>query len=61
MKTLKQVLMERDELTSQEADDAIQECKKDFMERVGNGDLDADEILMEYFGLEPDYLEDLLD
>ena len=35
MKTLKQVLMERDELTSQEADDAIQECKKDFMERVG--------------------------
>lgn len=56
METLKQVLMRRDRLTSDEADAAIAEAK----ERVAEGE-DPEEVLLDEFGLEPDYVFDLLD
>jgi hypothetical protein len=48
--------MQRDNMTSDEADAAI----FDAQFRVDRGD-DPDEVLMEEFGLEPDYIFDLLE
>lgn len=52
---LKQVLINRDSLTSTEADLLIEEARL----RVAEGE-DPEEILFEEFGLEPDYVFDLL-
>lgn len=59
--SIKQVLMTRDGMSSQEAQELINEAREDLFTRVSNGDLfEADDICMEYFGLEPDYLFELL-
>ena len=55
MKTLKQVLMERDNMSSREADNAIEDAKQ----RVFEGE-DPEDVLAEEFGLELDYIFDLL-
>jgi hypothetical protein len=55
MQSLKQVLMNRDGLTEDEAEEFIAEAR----ERIYSGD-DPEEILLEEFGLEPDYVFDLL-
>ena len=61
MATIKQVLMKRDGLTSVEADILIQECKDALADYLANGELDlAEEVCDEYFGLEPDFLTELL-
>lgn len=57
MTSLKQVLMERDELTSKEADELIAEARRMILEDGEN----PEEVLYEEFGLEPDYIFDLLD
>ena len=57
MTSLKQVLMERDELTSKEVDELIAEARRMILE---DGE-DPEEVLYEEFGLEPDYIFDLLD
>ena len=57
--TLKQVLMRRDDLTSQEADDLMSEARADLYERLEEGDIPMD-ICEEWFGLEPDYLDELV-
>ena len=60
--SIKQVLMRRDNMSEQEADDLIDEAKYQLREYLDSGDLfAADEICYEYFGLEPDYLMELLD
>ena len=56
MESLREVLMRRDGLTSREAAEAIAEAR----ERVLEGGEDPEEVLAEEFGLEPDYLFDLL-
>lgn len=56
METLKEVLMRRDEMNSSEADEAIAEAAQ----RVADGE-DPEEILLEEFGLELDYVFDLID
>ncbi len=61
MKSLKETLMARDGMTSEEADQAIKECKDEFLERLEEGDMSADDVLMEHFGLEPDYIFDIID
>lgn len=53
--SLKQVLMRRDELSAAEADELIARAR----ERVHDGE-DPEEVLEEEFGLEPDYVFDLL-
>ena len=53
--TLKQVLMRRDGLSAAEADKMIAEAR----ERVLEGE-DPEEILHDDFGLEPDYIWDLI-
>ena len=53
--TFKQVLMRRDGLSAAEADELIAEAR----ERVLEGE-DPEEILHDDFGLEPDYIWDLI-
>lgn len=56
MANLKEVLMKRDKLTEAEADELIIEAKQ----RVLDGD-DPEQVLEEEFGLEPDYVFDIMD
>jgi len=56
IKSLKETIMERDGIDSDEADDLIAEARACVQE----GD-DPQDILEEYFGLEPDYIFDLID
>lgn len=53
--SIKQVLITRDGLTAAEADDAIDAAREEVMEGYN-----PEEILQESFGLEPDYVIDLL-
>ena len=55
IKTLKETIMKRDNLSEKEAEEMIKEAK----ERIEDGE-DPEEILHEEFGLEPDYLFDLI-
>lgn len=57
--SLKEVLMRRDNMSEAEADDMIEEAKEDLQERLGNGEIPED-ICEEWFGLEPDYIDDLM-
>ena len=65
METIKQVLMRRDKMSAEEADELIQEEKEEVARRIEESDglefwdMDA-EICSEYFGLEPDYFMELM-
>ena len=56
VQSLKATIMERDGIDSDEADDLIAEA----IACVESGDHPED-VLEEYFGLEPDYIFDLLE
>jgi hypothetical protein len=56
MKSLKETIMERDELTSDEADELIDIARQ----RIYEENDDPEEVLREEFGLEPDYIFDLI-
>ena len=59
--TIKQILMRRDGMSSIEADELIAEAQEQFNEYLENGEVDyAEEICMDYFGLEPDYLDEFI-
>lgn len=61
MDTIKQVLMRRDGMSSVEAQELISEARVQLMEYLDEGDLEgAENICEEFFGLEPDYLMELL-
>jgi hypothetical protein len=53
--TIKQILMRRDGMTATDADDLINEAR----EAVAEGQ-DPEEVCYDYFGLEPDYIWELL-
>lgn len=55
MTTIEATLMKRDGYTREEASEALREAR----ERVTNGE-DPEEILYEEFGLEPDFIFDLI-
>ena len=59
MKNLIETLMDRDGMSKIEAEQEVEECRQDLMNRLEEGDLPFD-ILEEWFGLEPDYLDDLM-
>lgn len=59
METIQKVLMERDGLTAEEAEKSVQEGKEELLERLGDGDMPFD-FCEEMWGLEPDYLEQLI-
>ena len=53
--SLKQVIMRRDGLSSQEADELIESAREQILEGE-----DPEEVILNDFGLEPDYIFDLL-
>jgi len=53
--SLKQVIMRRDGLSSQEADELIESAREQILEGE-----DPEEVLLNDFGLEADYIFDLL-
>ena len=55
MNAIVKILMERDGLTQREAEQEVKEARV----RVRNGE-DPEEILYDEFGLEPDYVFDLM-
>ncbi len=55
MESLREVLMRRDELSAEEADEMIEYARS----RVDDGE-DSEEVLKDEFGLEPDYVWDLV-
>ena len=57
--TLKKVLMMRDEITEAEAEEQIAAARQEVHQRLEDGDLPYD-ICEELFGLEPDFLEELI-
>lgn len=63
METLKQVLMRRDNLTAIEAEEWIHEVAADLEDRIGDPDTygNPETICEDCFGLEPDYLIELLE
>ncbi|MBU2249271.1 MAG: hypothetical protein KKD77_21165 [Gammaproteobacteria bacterium] len=60
METIIEVLMRRDKMTREEAEDLWAQAKEDFDERLESGDdyFDIGDFCEEWFGLEPDYLEE---
>ena len=61
METIKQILMRRDNMTESDADDLIQQAYEAFYDYVAAGDNNyAEDVCSEFFGLDPDYLEELL-
>jgi len=57
--SIKKVLMDRDGMTGNEADDLIREAKEDLLSRLEDGEMPED-ICEEWFGLEKDYMLDLI-
>ena len=62
MLSLREVLIARDRLTPEEADDTIAETRESIREAVEGGAClrELEELLQYEQGLEPDYLEELL-
>jgi len=59
--TIKQVLMRRDEMSENDADELIEEAREQLMLYIDEGDMEsAEDICSEFFGLEPDYLDELM-
>jgi len=54
--------MERDRMNEFDADDLIQEAQDEIEEIINNGGTldDIETVIMDYFGLEPDYVMDFL-
>jgi hypothetical protein len=60
LEKIKDVLMRRDNLDSEDADAVIEDCLIDLRDRMENNCPSAYDICGEYFGLEPDYLDELI-
>ena len=59
METIKQVLMRRDGMSAEDAEQLIADAKEDLFARLDEGETPYD-ICEEWFGLEPDFLDELL-
>ena len=61
MGSLKQTIIKRDNITAEEADKQIAAAKEEFYILLEEGDFDgAYDICATYFGLEPDYIFDVV-
>ena len=58
MNKVVKILMQRDGISEEEARALIKETRDEIM--MLDNPLEADNVLMEYLGLEPDYLFDIL-
>ena len=61
LESIKQILISRDEMSEEDADRLIVEAKEQLLEYLADDDLEsAAEICEEYFGLEQDYIMELI-
>lgn len=60
MDSLKNTLMKRDGISEEEAEEQIAVAREELNSRLENGEMPFD-ICAEFFGLEPDYLVDLVE
>ena len=61
MENIEQVLMKRDKMSEEEARSLILKVKEQLGKYLENKDMDsAEKICEEYFGLEPDYIHELI-
>ena len=61
MENLRSTIMKRDDLTGSEADEQTAEAREAMQNYLDQGDIEQAEcICEEYFGLEPDYIFDLM-
>ena len=58
MNRVVEILMKRDNMPQDHAEKLVEETRDEIM--VLDNPLEADDVLMEYLGLEPDYLFDVL-
>ena len=58
MNRVVEILMNRDDMSQDHAERLIRETRDEIM--MLDNPLEADDVLMDYLGLEPDYLEDVL-
>jgi hypothetical protein len=58
MNRVVKILMNRDDMSQEHAERLVKETRDEIM--MLDNPLEADDVLMEYLGLEPDYLEDVL-
>jgi predicted metallopeptidase len=62
MESLKEVLMRRDGLSAADAEERIEEAKEALNKYLAEGNIFAvEDICTGFFGLEPDYLIELMD
>jgi hypothetical protein len=60
-KSIKETLMQRDNISESEALSLIGEAMEQFQTYLAEGDTEsAEDICGEYFGLEPDYLDEFM-
>jgi len=57
--TLKEAIMNSQDMSETEATEEIKEARKELMERLGNGEMPFD-FCEERWNLEPDYLMELM-
>ena len=61
MNKIARVLMKRDGMTYEEADNLIDEAREALQNYLDEGDsFGAENVCEEFFGLEPDYLDELI-
>lgn len=61
MRSIKEILMDRDGMTAEDAEEQIESAKEALQEYFAEGREDlVEDVCAEYFGLEPDYLMELM-
>lgn len=61
MTEIEKILIERDGISKEEASDLVSQAKLQLAEYLDNDDHEsAEQICEEFFGLDPDYIFDLL-
>ena len=58
--TIQQILMNRDDITFEDANDMVEGLRHNLMEHLDNDDMDSAYSVMAEVGLEPDYLMELI-
>jgi hypothetical protein len=60
--SIKNTLVQRDEISAEEAQEQIDMVKSDIMEIAESGGslMEIEDLMMDDLGLEPDYLEEIL-
>ena len=61
-KTLVELITKRDDISENEAHEICEQCRRDILHAIDKncGIEEVEDILMDWLGLEPDYLMDLM-